>query len=121
VPMTLSRGRLAYGGTSIAAPAAARELADGAYKVAIRPHHLLLHQPEGEALAVNAKVSTTEITGSESFVHVEHDGARWVALTHGVHRFEIGQRVPVYLDPAGFLIFDGDGRLVAAPAAQAGG
>ncbi|HMA16090.1 MAG: ABC transporter ATP-binding protein [Bacteroidota bacterium] len=121
VPMTLSRGRLAYAGSSIAAPAGARGLADGAYKVAIRPHHLLLRQPQGEALAVHATVSTTEITGSESFVHVEHDGARWVALTHGVHRFTTGQRLPVYLDPAGFLIFDRDERLVAAPGEPAAG
>src|SRR3546814_20749624 len=87
--------------------------------VAIRPHHLLLRPPAREAIQVEAAVVTTEITGSESFVHVEHDGTRWVALTHGVHRFEIGQRVPVYLDPAGFLVFDGDDRLVAAPAGNA--
>jgi glycerol transport system ATP-binding protein len=62
-------------------------------------------------------VSTTEITGSESFVHVEHGGSRWVALTHGVHRLEIGDRVAVFLDPAGFLVFDAEDRLVAAPAA----
>ncbi len=116
VPMEKRGNQLSYDGKSITAPAGTQGLADGAYKVAIRPHHLLLRPPpQGEALQVDASVSTTEITGSESFVHVEHGGSRWVALTHGVHRVEIGDRVPVYLDPAGFLVFDADERLVAAP------
>ncbi|GAB4363138.1 MAG: ABC transporter ATP-binding protein [Kiloniellaceae bacterium] len=117
VTMQKAGGALRYDGKSIAAPAGTEGLPDGAYQVAIRPHHLLLHPPAGAAIEVEASVSTTEITGSESFVHVEHAGARWVALTHGVHRAEIGDRVPVYLDPAGFLVFDAEGRLVAAPAA----
>jgi glycerol transport system ATP-binding protein len=119
--MHKEQGRLAYDGRSVAAPPGADRLADGAYKVAIRPHHLLLRRPAREAIEVRTAVSTTEITGSESFVHVEHNGSRWVALTHGVHRFEIGERVPVYLDPAGFLIFDADDRLVAAPPKPATG
>jgi len=119
VPMQKSGGRLGYDGKSIAAPAELAGLADGSYKVAIRPHHLLLRRPAGEALEVQAKVSTTEITGSESFIHLEHGGLRWVALTHGVHPVTTGDRVPVFLDPAGFLVFDGAERLVAAPAAAA--
>ena len=121
VPMEKTGDRLNYDGKSIAAPPGTESLTDGAYTVAIRPHHLMLHPPKGEAIEVEASVSTTEITGSESFVHVEHSGLRWVALTHGVHRVEIGDRVPVYLDPAGFLVFDAAERLVAAPAARAMG
>lgn len=117
VPMVKAGGTLTYDGKSIAAPAGTENLADGTYKVAIRPHHLLLHPPAGATIEVEASVSTTEITGSESFVHVEHGGSRWVALTHGVHRAEIGDKVAVYLDPAGFLVFDAEERLVAAPAA----
>ncbi|GAB4394432.1 MAG: ABC transporter ATP-binding protein [Kiloniellaceae bacterium] len=119
VPMDKTGDRLTYDGKSITAPAGTEGLADGRYKVAIRPHHLMLHPPRGEAIEVAAAVSTTEITGSESFIHVEHEGRRWVALTHGVHRVEIGDHVPVYLDPAGFLVFDAEDRLVAAPAQSA--
>jgi len=119
VHMRKAGGQLVYDGKSIAAPVGTEKLPDGTYKVAIRPHHLLLHPPQGAAIRVEAAVSTTEITGSESFIHVEHGGARWVALTHGVHRVEIGEKVPVYLDPAGFLVFDAGERLVAAPAAGA--
>ncbi len=115
VPMEKTGDQLSYDGKSIAAPAGTEGLADGTYTVAIRPHHLMLHPPQRAAIQVEASVSTTEITGSESFIHVEHAGARWVALIHGVHRVEIGDRVPVYLDPAGFLVFDAEERLVAAP------
>ena len=117
VPMVKSGANLSYDNKAIAAPPGSEALADGPYTVAIRPHHLMLHPPRNQAIEVQAAVSTTEITGSESFVHLEHDGQRWVALTHGVHRVEIGDKVPVYLDPAGFLIFDAQQRLVAAPAA----
>lgn len=118
VPMVKAGGQLRYDDKTIAAPAGTESLADGPYTVAIRPHHLMLHRPAGAALEVTAAVSTTEITGSESFVHLEHGGSRWVALTHGVHRVEVGDKVPVYLDPAGFLVFDAQQRLVAAPAGQ---
>jgi len=115
VPMVKAGDRLSYDGKSIAAPPGTQALADGPYKIGIRPHHLMLHPPQREAIEVAAAVSTTEITGSESFIHLEHAGSRWVALTHGVHRVEVGDRVPVFLDPAGFLVFDAADRLVAAP------
>lgn len=115
VPMVKTQGAMSFAGQSVAAPASAQSLADGSYKIGIRPHHLLLHRPEGTSLEVAAAVSTTEITGSESFIHVESEGERWVALTHGVHRVEVGDQISVYLDPASFFIFDGADRLVAAP------
>ncbi len=119
VPMEKAGDRLTYDGKSIAAPRGTEGLADGPYKIGVRPHHLLLSAPEREVLEVQAEVSTTEITGSESFIHVEHGESHWVALIHGVHPVEIGDRVPVFLDPAGFLVFDTEDRLVAAPAGRA--
>jgi glycerol transport system ATP-binding protein len=115
VPMVKSGNDLSFGGKSVAAPASARGLADGPYRVAVRPHHLLLHAPAGICLELEAEVSTSEITGSESFIHVESSGARWVALTHGVHRVQPGDRIPVFLDPGSFFIFDAQDRLVASP------
>ena len=121
LPMVKADGQMSFGGRSVAAPTSAQGLADGSYKVGVRPHHLLLHPPQGTCLEVEAAVSTTEITGSESFVHVESQGERWVALTHGVHRVEVGDTIPVYFDPASFFVFDEADRLVAAPAANGAG
>ncbi|MGF1593513.1 MAG: ABC transporter ATP-binding protein [Kiloniellaceae bacterium] len=118
VPMQKAGDRLNYDGKSVTAPPGAAGLADGPYQVGIRPHHLQLRAPAGESIEVTAEVSTTEITGSESFIHVEHGGSRWVALIHGVHPVETGDRIPVFFDPAGFLMFDAEGRMVAAPAGR---
>jgi glycerol transport system ATP-binding protein len=60
-------------------------------------------------------VAITEITGSESFVHADFAGQRWVALAHGVHLLDIGQPVELWLDPARFFVFDKAGALAAAP------
>ncbi len=90
-------------------------LADGDYRIGIRPDHLFLLRPGPEALAQTGVVAMTEITGSESFVHIEFAGERWVALAHGVHRLAIGQPVEFYLDPSRFFIFDAAGALAAAP------
>ena len=121
VPMVKAGGQFSFAGRSVAAPAGAEALADGPYRVGIRPHHLLLHSPGVACLEARAAVSTTEITGSESFVHVESEGERWVALTHGVHRVEVGDTISVYLDPASFYVFDDADRLVAAPAVREAG
>ncbi len=91
-------------------------LADGRYILGIRPNHLYLKRPGGEALALAAKVAITEITGSESFLHLDFAGQRWVALAHGVHDLAVGSTAEVYLDPARCFVFDAGGALVAAPA-----
>ena len=63
----------------------------------------------------HATVTVTEITGSESFVHLTRDGLNWVAVLHGVHEFEPGQTIDAVLDPNDVFVFDAADRLVAAP------
>jgi glycerol transport system ATP-binding protein len=90
-------------------------LRDGTYTIGFRPDHLFLARPGPEAVAATATVALTEITGSESFIHIDFAGQRWVALAHGVHDLSIGQPVEVYLDPGRFFVFDSAGALAAAP------
>lgn len=65
-----------------------------------------------------ATVTGSEITGSETFLHLDHQGERWVGLVPGVRAIEPGTQVPVWLDPAHVYIFGEDGALVA-PASYA--
>lgn len=88
-------------------------LTDGGYRVGFRPHQLYVTEPGPGALAVPAKVAVTEITGSESFIHVDALGERWTALTHGVHHYDAGDDITLYIDPADCLYFDDAGRRVA--------
>jgi glycerol transport system ATP-binding protein len=93
---------------------------DGAYTVGFRAHHLGL-EPAGrqDAIALPATVSVAEITGSESFVHLDAGGQRFVALVPGVKRLEPGSPVTAFLDPRHLFLFDETGRLAAADLARA--
>jgi glycerol transport system ATP-binding protein len=101
------------------APGALAGVPDGRYRVGFRPNHLQIHRPEGDPVAFASTIAITEITGSESFIHVDHGEDRWVALTHGVHAPPIGSEMRVFVDPAHLYVFGEDGRLVAgAPYAR---
>ncbi|MCV0395553.1 MAG: ABC transporter ATP-binding protein [Rhizobiaceae bacterium] len=100
-------------------PAGMSGLADGPYTLGFQPHHLSLAPQSAGAAKLRAKVKVTEITGSESFVHLAYADASWVLLTHGIHHFEPGQDIDIHLDPRRLMIFDREGRAVAAPLAEA--
>jgi len=90
-------------------------LADGSYTAAIRPHHLSLTESIDHSVKLRATVITSEITGSETFVHVNVMNNRWVVLTHGVHRVKPDDIIDVYLDLSTVYFFNDSGQLVQAP------
>jgi glycerol transport system ATP-binding protein len=113
-------GQVHYAGGVIApADGLFAGLADGTYRVGFRPHQLGLVKSGGGRgrHAFPATVTVTEITGSESFVHLSRDETNWVAVLHGVHDYEPGDGLDAMLDPDNVFVFDADDRLVAAPAA----
>ncbi|MFD2740099.1 ABC transporter ATP-binding protein [Sulfitobacter aestuarii] len=104
----------------MATPEALRALPDGDYSAGFRPNHLELAPQRPGAIEFRTRLSVTEITGSETFIHLDHAGDRWVGLVHGVQSLKPGQELSVYLDPAHVYIFGADGGLVAvAPYAEA--
>jgi len=110
--------RLMFGeGQSAEARGRLASLPDGRYLAGFRPNHLGIASKAG-AMRFRTVVAVTEITGSETFVHLDHAGERWVGQLHGIHALEHGAQVEVFLDPAHVYIFGEDGALVA-PAAYA--
>ncbi len=109
------------GGAVVAVPDTLRDLPDGRYTAGFRPNHITLNPREGaQPLEFDTKLAVTEITGSETFLHLDHHGERWVGLVHGVRDLKQGQGLKVYVDPAHLYIFAPDGALVAtAPYAEA--
>jgi glycerol transport system ATP-binding protein len=89
-------------------------LQDGSYLAGFRPNHLELQKHAPDALEFTGNLNVTEITGSETFVHLDHHGEKWVGLVHGVKDLEIGALLNVYLDPKHIYIFAEDGTSVAA-------
>jgi glycerol transport system ATP-binding protein len=66
-------------------------------------------------LGFSGRVSVTELSGSESFVHVDIGSATWVCLVRGVHEWEPGAPADVYVDMRRAFAFDADGALASAP------
>jgi len=102
------------GGVRLPVPKEIAAVPDANYTIAFQPHHISLERPNASAVAVKAKVLVTEITGSESFVHLSFADARWVMLAHGIKDFEPDQEVEVFIDPRHILVFDGHGEAVGA-------
>jgi glycerol transport system ATP-binding protein len=97
------------GGAEIPVPRELADLADGALTIGFRPHHLSPSPQSIATAALQATVAVTEITGSESFVHLTYGSDRWVMLAKGVHDIAPGTKMMVYLDTRHLLAFRGDG------------
>ena len=91
---------------------------DGPCTLGVRAHHLALGERPAPALALPGRVSVSEITGSESFIHVDAAPYRLVALAPGVRSFEPGDSVTLSLDPERVFVFDRAGRCLATPARE---
>ena len=119
VEIEKKNGSVQYAGGGLA-PASGlyAALGDGAYRVGFRAHQLELASGIAGRHAFPATVTVTEITGSESFVHLKRDASNWVAVLPGVHEFAPGHVLDAVLDPDNVFVFDAGDRLVAAPRAM---
>ncbi|HWA46639.1 MAG TPA: ABC transporter ATP-binding protein [Dongiaceae bacterium] len=116
--ISLAGGQVEFAsGEEMPARALLSSLADGRYTLAFRAHQLSLGAAVSDAAyRFAAKVLVSEITGSESFVHVACANTEWVAVVSGVHDLAPDAPLVVGVDPARVFVFDSAGRLVAAPA-----
>ena len=107
------------GGAALPVPAHLPTIADGTYVVAFQPHHLSPSRQSAEAVSVPARVVVTEITGSESFVHVMFVDASWIMLAPGIHNLRADTLIDVFIDPRHLMVFDSSGRAIAPPLQRA--
>lgn len=116
LPVVKLNGRMLYK-SHVEVPVIGKlpQLADDDYTIAFRPHNLYLKQTKDTDISVKAKVAVTEITGSESYVHIDVAGVRWVLLASGVHNFDVDETIEVFLDPDTFYVFDRNESLVVTP------
>jgi glycerol transport system ATP-binding protein len=90
-------------------------LPDGTYTIGFRAHQLALGDVGSDAIRLHGTVLVSEITGSESYIHVVVAGLPLVALANGVRKFDPGAAIALQLDPHRLFVFDEAGRLVGAP------
>ncbi len=109
-PMNL----LAGGAASLGLSSPTAQLATPDTTIGLRASALRVDQRPGD-LALAGKVELAEIAGSDTFVHVATAVGELVAQLTGVHFFELGAPITLYLDPAQAYVFAADGRLLLAP------
>ena len=121
VEVHLAGGALkAVDGHELGSPIDGRSVTDGTYTMAFRPHHASLTQTGPYTIPVNGVITTSEITGSETYIHIHVGDNHWVVLTHGVHKVHTGDTITVYLNPSRYYLFSGtDGSLAQSPVATA--
>ncbi|WP_192912417.1 ABC transporter ATP-binding protein [Paracraurococcus ruber] len=113
-PARVQGGRVLLAG-EVALPVAVSGLPEGPCTIGIRAHQLSL-EPLPGAVPLAAEVRVAEVTGSESYVHLDVGGMNWVVLAPGVRRPEPHEAATVWLDPRRCLVFGADGRLAAEAA-----
>lgn len=90
----------------------AQALPDGAYTIAIRPHHITPANGHGGGTSIEGKVLVAELSGSESVIHFDMNGRTWVSQSHGIHPFALGSTARLQVDVERGYFFDASGALV---------
>ena len=87
-------------------------LPDGDYRLGFRADAARIGPPVPGAMRFTGTVAVTELSGSESFVHVDVGVGVWVCLVEGVHEWAPGHTVNVNVDPNRVFAFDVRGERV---------
>lgn len=113
LPMQKIGGTLQFDAAHrVHASAAFAALGDGDYQLGFRPNHLMLSRRSDDAITFNTTLSVVEITGSETFAHVDYGAHRWISLRHGVRDLHTDAPLTLYVHPQHCYVFDASGALV---------
>ena len=107
------------GGLELSVPLPQGVAAAAGLTVGVRASALRVQSRPGD-VEVQGVVELAEISGSDTFVHVDTPWGELVAQLTGVHYFELGAQVRLHLNPAQAYVFGADEALVLAPQ-RAGG
>lgn len=80
----------------------------------IRANALRVQQRVGD-ICMPGRVELAEISGSDTFVHASTEAGELVVQLAGVHQFELGSSITLYVHPSQVYVFDAQGDLRVAP------
>jgi glycerol transport system ATP-binding protein len=103
-------------GRSLPAVGVLADLPDGDYQIGFRCDDVSLDANGPDLLRFPGTVSVTELSGSESFVHVDVGLGTWVCLVRGVHDWQPGAAAEVAVDMNRAMVFRAEGNRVMARA-----
>ncbi len=92
-----------------------KQVGQGEYRFAVRSNHLFLKRQNPEDKEIAGRVELAEISGSETFIHVRHEGTGLVVQDSGVHSRRIGSDISIFVNPDRLYVYDPAGALIAAP------
>jgi glycerol transport system ATP-binding protein len=90
-------------------------LPDADYRLTFRADAISIGDGRETGWRFDGEVVVTEISGSESFVHVDVGVGTWVSVAAGVQDWAPGKRVQVGVDDDNVFVFDSSGGLASAP------
>ena len=102
-------------GRKLEALGAIASLPDGRYRLAFRADAITIGAGRPGGWRFAGTVALTEISGSESFVHVDVGVGVWVSVTAGVSDWARGANVEVAVNENTVFVFDESGRLASPP------
>ncbi|KMQ74794.1 ABC transporter ATP-binding protein [Marinobacter subterrani] len=91
------------------------KLAPGDYWFGIRPSHIGLVPTSDDDLEMSMEVELSDISGSETFMHVQNSHFEMVAQLMGVHSYRTGSPIKIYLPINKLFVFDSNEQLVHTP------
>ncbi len=86
-----------------------KTLSDGTYTIGMRPHLISPIRARKSQVKIEGDVLITELSGSESVIHFDLGQQTWISQSHGIHPYEVGERVAFYADLAQSMVFDREG------------
>jgi len=90
-------------------------LPNGKYRAGFRAHHVKMDQHREGLLRFETKLIASELTGSDTFIHVAVEEQRWIGLVPGLQMLEDGTELPISINPKNLFYFDGNGLLAGYP------
>lgn len=102
------------GSQSIKAQGDLAQLQSGEYRAGFRAHHVEMGKGARGAIRFDAKVIATELTGSDTYIHIEVGDERWIGLVAGLQGLEVGADLQISVDPKQLFYFDRSGAHVGA-------
>ncbi len=117
-PMNIFKGSIEndaivlQGDVRLPIPEHLAHLSDGSYAFGLRTADFSLGGP------IKSRVELSEISGSQTILHLKGDMGSFILNEEGVHQHSIGSTVDISLDAERLYCFSLDGDLILGPAVQ---
>jgi glycerol transport system ATP-binding protein len=90
---------------------------NAATQVGVRAHHVRLKRTQTRDLEIKGQIELAEISGSETYLHIQHAHGSLIAQLPGVHDPQIGAHCSAFIDPTTLFGFDANGKVTFLPEA----